>query len=55
MDELERAERSLWEALRSGDLDEAAEHLRDDFLITTAGWIAESVGKQAWLRRFVSE
>jgi len=26
--------------------------LRDDFLITTAGWIAEPVGKQAWLDSF---
>jgi hypothetical protein len=23
--------------------------LRDEFLITTAGWMAEPVGKQSWL------
>jgi len=52
VDELEQAERALWEALRSGDLDDAAGRLRDDFLITTAGWIAEPVGKDAWLDAF---
>jgi ketosteroid isomerase-like protein len=49
VDELEQAERSLLESLRSGDLDDAASRLRDDFLITTAGWIAEPVGKDVWL------
>ena len=49
MDELERVERALLDALRHADLDAAGRHLRDDFLITTAGWIAEPVGKQAWL------
>jgi ketosteroid isomerase-like protein len=49
VDELEQAERSLWEAIRSGDLDRAASRLRDDFLITTAGWVADPIGKQAWL------
>jgi len=49
MDELEQAERSLWEAFRSGNLDDAASRLRDDFLITTAGWVAEPVGKQEWM------
>jgi ketosteroid isomerase-like protein len=52
VDELEEAERSLWEALRSGDLDDAARRLHDDFLITTAGWLAEPVGKHAWLDGF---
>ena len=52
MDELEQAERSLWEALRSREIDGAASLLRDDFLITTAGWLAEPVGKDAWLDAF---
>jgi len=52
VDELEQAERSLWEALRTGDLHDAASHLRDDFLITTAGWVAEPIGKDAWLNAF---
>lgn len=49
VDELERAERQLLEALSGGDLDTASALLREDFLITTAGWIAEPVGRQAWL------
>jgi hypothetical protein len=49
VDELEQSERLLLESLRSGDLDEAASRLRDDFLITTAGWVADPAGKQAWL------
>ena len=52
MDELEQAERSLWEAFRSGDVLDAAKRLRDEFLITTAGWMAEPVGKQEWLDAF---
>jgi ketosteroid isomerase-like protein len=52
VDDLEQAERSLWEALQSGDLDAAASRLRDDFLITTAGWIAEPIGKHAWLSAY---
>lgn len=49
MNELERVERELLESLSRGDLHAAGTLLRDDFLITTAGWIAEPVGKQAWL------
>ena len=49
MDELEQAERSLLDALVSGDFEDAASRLRDDFLITTAGWVADPVGKHAWL------
>lgn len=49
MNELERAERELLEALRGGDLGAVSALLHDEFLITTAGWIAEPVGKQAWL------
>lgn len=49
MNELERLERELLESLGRGDLDAAGTLIRDDFLITTAGWIAEPVGKRAWL------
>jgi ketosteroid isomerase-like protein len=49
VDDLERAERELLDALRRGDLAAAADVLRDDFLITTAGWLAEPAGKRAWL------
>jgi ketosteroid isomerase-like protein len=49
VNELERLERQLLESLSRGDLNAAGRLLREDFLITTAGWIAEPVGKQAWL------
>jgi ketosteroid isomerase-like protein len=49
MDELEQAEGELLDALRRGDLRDASALLHEEFLITTAGWIAEPVGKQAWL------
>ena len=49
MDELERAEAQLLTALQRGDLGRVAELLRDDFLITTAGWISEPVDKSTWL------
>lgn len=49
MDELEVAERALLEALKRGDLSATAELLRDDFLITTAGWLPEPVGKTTLL------
>lgn len=49
MDELEQAESRLLEALQRADLAGAAELLRDDFLITTAGWLPEPVDKSTWL------
>jgi len=49
VNELERVERELLDALSQDDLEAAGALLRDDFLITTAGWIAEPVGKQVWL------
>ena len=49
MDELELAESRLLSALQHADLAAAAELLRDDFLITTAGWIPEPVDKSTWL------
>ena len=52
MDELERVERELLDALSRGELRAASALLHDEFLITTAGWIAEPVGKQEWLDSF---
>jgi ketosteroid isomerase-like protein len=52
VNELERLERQLLDSLRRGDLNAAGTLLREDFLITTAGWVAEPIGKQAWLDAF---
>jgi len=49
VDELEQAETRLLDALRRGDLTGVAELLRDDFLITTAGWLPEPVDRETWL------
>jgi ketosteroid isomerase-like protein len=49
VDDLEVVERELLEALQRGDMSATADLLRDDFLITTAGWLQEPVGKDAWL------
>jgi ketosteroid isomerase-like protein len=49
VNDLEAAERQLLETLQRGDLSATAELLSDVFLITTAGWLTEPVGKQAWL------
>jgi ketosteroid isomerase-like protein len=49
VDDLEVAERALLDALQRGDLSAVADLLRDDFVITTAGWLPEPVGKAAWL------
>ena len=49
MTDLEAVERELLDTLRRGDLAATADLLRDDFLITTAGWLSEPVGKDAWL------
>jgi ketosteroid isomerase-like protein len=49
VDELEAVERELLCALQRGDASASANLLRDDFLITTAGWLPEPVGKRAWL------
>ena len=40
---------SLLGALQRADFGAAAELLRDDFLITTAGWLPEPVDKSTWL------
>jgi ketosteroid isomerase-like protein len=50
VDDLEVVERRLLDALQRGDLAASADLLRDDFLITTAGWLAEPAGKNAWLQ-----
>ena len=49
MDELEAAEQGLLNALQRGDPTGIAAFLRDDFLVTTAGWLPEPVGKEVWL------
>jgi ketosteroid isomerase-like protein len=49
MDELQRAEERLLRALQGADFGAVAALLRDDFLITTAGWIPEPVDKATWL------
>ena len=49
MDELEAVETQLLAALERADLAEVGELLRDDFLITTAGWLPEPVDKTTWL------
>jgi ketosteroid isomerase-like protein len=49
VDELEVVERRLLDALQHGDVSASADLLQDDFLITTAGWLPEPVGKEAWL------
>jgi len=48
-DELFDAEHALLQALRRQDLDTLTALLADDFLITTAGWIAEPADKSTWL------
>jgi ketosteroid isomerase-like protein len=49
VDELEQAESGLLTALQRADLAGAAELLREDCLITTAGWLPEPVDKSTWL------
>ena len=49
MEEPEQAESRLLAALQRADLAAVAELLRDDFLITTAGWLPEPVDKSTWL------
>jgi ketosteroid isomerase-like protein len=48
-DELYDAEQALLQALQRQDLDTLTALLTDDFLITTAGWIAEPADKPTWL------
>jgi ketosteroid isomerase-like protein len=48
-DELYEAEHALLQALRRQDLDTVTAVLADDFVITTAGWIAEPADKPTWL------
>ena len=55
MEELEELERELLAALRRRDRAALERLLADDFVITTAGWIREPVGKKAWLAAALSE
>jgi ketosteroid isomerase-like protein len=48
-DELYGAEHAVLQALRRHDLVTLTTLLADDFLITTAGWIAEPADKPTWL------
>ena len=48
-DEFHDAELLLLQALQQQDLDTLAALLTDDFVITTAGWIAEPADKPTWL------
>jgi ketosteroid isomerase-like protein len=47
--ELYDVEHALLQALQRQDLDTLTASLADDFLITTAGWIAEPADKPTWL------
>jgi ketosteroid isomerase-like protein len=49
-DELYNAEHALLQALQRQDLDSLTALLSDDFVITTAGWIAEPADKPTWPR-----
>jgi hypothetical protein len=49
LEELEQAESRLLSALQRADLAGVRGRLRDDFLITTAGWLPEPVDKSTWL------
>jgi hypothetical protein len=48
-DEFYDAEHALLQALQRQDLDTLTGLLADDFLVTTAGWIAEPADKPTWL------
>jgi ketosteroid isomerase-like protein len=48
-DELYDVEHALLQALQRHDLDALTASLTDDFMITTAGWIAEPADKPTWL------
>ena len=47
--ELTELENAWWRALRDRDWPAARAFMRDDFLITTAGWIDAPLGADAWL------
>ena len=53
LDDLETVERELLRALQLGDVSASAGLLRDDFLITTAGWLHEPAGKRTWLEGLI--
>lgn len=47
--ELKALESAWWVALRDGQWDVARRYMRDDFTVTTAGWIDAPLGRDAWL------
>ena len=47
--ELTERENAWWRALCDRDWEVARRFMRDDFSITTAGWIDAPVGTEAWL------
>ena len=47
--ELLALESAWWVALRDREWDTARGYMRDDFSITTAGWIDAPLGRDAWL------
>jgi len=49
VDDFEQLESRLLSALQRADQAEVSALLRDDFLITTAGWMPEPVDKETWL------
>ncbi len=42
-------ENAWWRALRDRDWSDARAFMRDDFLITTAGWVDAPLGVDTWL------
>lgn len=47
--ELLALESAWWVALRDREWDTARRYMRDDFSITTAGWIDAPIGRDVWL------
>ncbi len=47
--ELTELENAWWRALRDNEWEIARRYMRDDFTITTAGWIDAPVGADTWL------
>ena len=47
--ELTERQTAWWRALRDRDWELARSYMRDDFSITTAGWIDAPLGADAWL------
>ena len=52
--ELRALEDEMLRAVRDADLGALDRLLSEDFVITTAGWLREPVGKQAWVAALTS-